>query len=162
LIPPVSTWREHLVALLRRAWTLPVVFFVVIGPWLAWSPYDMYDDVWRWSAGQGSTGYQIWGWGASNYVLGLGWVSDRFEYWPFLLPEIIVCLPLLLFLLWRQVRSNTIGMMLYGYIILLLAYSYVSRFFQPNYLGFMLGILTLAVLINDASQTSSERIEYVE
>jgi hypothetical protein len=53
------------------------------------------------------------------------------------------------------------GMMLYGYVILLLAFSYISRFFQPNYLGFMLGVLTLAVLINNAPQTSlQERIEH--
>jgi hypothetical protein len=149
LIPPVTTWRVHLLTLLRRAWTLPAVALLIIGPWFVWSPAAMYDDVWRWAAGQGDTGYQIWGWGASNYVLGLGWVADRFAYWPFIIPEMIVSIPLLIFLLWRQVQTNTMGMMLYGYVVLLLAFSYVSRFFQPNYVGFMLGILALAVLIND-------------
>jgi hypothetical protein len=149
LIPPLTTWRSHVISLLRRAWTLPLVSLLFIGPWFVWNPGAMYDDVWRWSAGQGSTGYQIWGWGASNYVLGLGWVADRFEYWPFIIPELIVGLPLLGFLLWRQARSNTMGVMLYSYVVLLLAFSYVSRFLQPNYLGYMLGVLTLAMLVED-------------
>ena len=143
LIPPLTTWRDLFITLLRRVWTLALVVLLAIGPWFAWSPAAMYDDVWRWAAGQGATGYQIWGWCASNYVLGLGWVSDRFAYWPFIIPEIIICLPLLILLLWRQVRSNTMGMMLYGYVVFLLAFSYVSRFFQPNYLGYMLGVLAL-------------------
>ena len=135
--------------LLKRAWTLPAVLLLIVGPWFIWNPAAIYDDVWRWAAGQGDTGYQIWGWGASNYVLGLGWVSDRFAYWPFVIPQLLICAPLLILLLWRQVRANTMGMMLYGYVVLLLVYSYISRFFQPNYLGFMLGVLTLAVLVKE-------------
>jgi len=149
LIPPVATWRGHFVALLRRAWSLPAVALLIIGPWFIWNPNAMYDDVWRWSAGQGSTGYQIWGWGASNYVLAFGWVADRFEYWPFIIPGFIVSVPLLGLLLWRQVRHNSAKTMLYGYVVLLMAFFYVSRFLQPNYLGYMLGFLALAVMLDE-------------
>ena len=109
----------------------------------------MIDDVWRWSAGQGSTGYQIWGWGASNLVLAFGWVADRFEYWPFIIPELLISGPLLWFLLRRQVRHNTMNMMLYGYVVLLLTFFYLSRFLQPNYLGYLTAILTLAFTIDE-------------
>lgn len=149
LAPPLDTWRAHLITLLRRSWTLVAVIVFIIGPWLVWNPGAMIDDVWRWSAGVGSTGYQIWGWGASNYVLGLGWVSNRFEYWPFIIPGFIVTAPLLLFLLRRQARFNTIPTMLYGYVVLLFAFFYVSRFLQPNYLGYMLGFLALAMAITE-------------
>ena len=154
LFPAMSTWRNHFLTLLRQGWPLPVVFVLIVGPWFIWNAEAMYDDVWRWSAGLGPTGYQIWGWGASNYILGLGWVSDRFEYWPFMIPGLIVSVPLLLLLLWRQVHANTMSTMLYGYVILLLAYSYVSRFLQPNYLGYMLGCLVLAMTIDDHHQES--------
>jgi hypothetical protein len=149
LIPPPATWKGHLLTLLRRGWTLPVVALAVNGPWLAWNPAAMYDDVWRWSAGLGPTGYQIWGWGASNLVLAFGLVSDRFEYWPFIIPGALVGIPLMLLLLRRQARHNTIGLMLYGYAIFLAVFFYLSRFLQPNYLGFILAFLTLAVLVDD-------------
>jgi hypothetical protein len=149
LIPPPAGWRDLFMTALRRAWTLPIVLLLVVGPWFVWSPEAMYDDVWRWSSGQGSSGYQIWGWGASNYVLGLGLVSDRFDYWPFIIPGVVITIPLLWVLLKRQAQSNTLGVMLYGYVVLLLPFFYVSRFLQPNYLGYMLGILTLAMTITE-------------
>ncbi len=161
LIPPRSTWRGHVVVLLRRGWTLPVVALLIIGPWLAWNPEAMYDDVWRWSAGIGPTGYQIWGWGASNYILAFGWVTDRFDYWPFIIPGFIITLPLLLLLLWRQARDNRLGTMLYAYVILLFAFFYVSRFLQPNYLGYMLGFLALALTVD--RRASDDAVEsYIE
>ncbi|MFQ5613577.1 MAG: hypothetical protein ACE5H9_15745 [Anaerolineae bacterium] len=147
LLPPRRTWSAHLTALLRRAWTLPALFLLLTLPWFVWNPGAMYDDVWRWAAGQGETGYQIWGWGASNIVLGLGWVQDRFQYWPFIIPELLVSLPLLAFLLRRQARRNTVGAMLSGYVVLLLTFFFFSRFLQPNYLGYLLGFLTLAYFI---------------
>jgi len=149
LLRPRAPAGELLQTLLRRAWSLPVVLLLVIGPWFVWSPEAMYDDVWRWSSGQGSSGYQIWGWGASNYVLGFGLVSDRFDYWPFIIPGALVTLPLLWFLLRRQAQTNTLGVMLYGYVVLLLPFFYLSRFLQPNYLGYMLGLLALAMTVTE-------------
>jgi hypothetical protein len=147
LLPQRSAWPGLLMTLLRRAWPLPVVALLIIGPWFAWNPDAMYDDVWRWSAGQGETGYQIWGWGASNFVLAFGLVEDRFDYWPFIIPGAIVGLPLLWLLLKRQVQDNTAGAMLYGYVIFLFIFFYLSRFMQPNYLGYLLDFLALAYLI---------------
>lgn len=157
MIPPPTRWLHLLKTLWQRAWSLPLVMLLIVGPWFVWSPAAMYDDVWRWSSGQGESGYQIWGWGASNYVLAFGWVSDRFEYWPFIIPGAIIAVPLLIFLLWRQAKENTIGTMLYAYVVLLFAFFYVSRFMQPNYLGYILGFLALAMTIHD-----ERRDNYVE
>ncbi|MEM7348256.1 MAG: hypothetical protein AAF485_28850 [Chloroflexota bacterium] len=157
LIPPVGRWITLFRTLGQRAWPLPVAALLIIGPWFVWNPDAMYDDVWRWSAGIGPTGYQIWGWGASNYVLAFGWVADRFDYWPFIIPGAILSIPVFLLLLRRQLRTNTVEMMLYSYAIFLLAFFFVSRFLQPNYLGYMLGFLALAVTIN-----SEKEIDYVE
>ena len=144
LIPPLSSWGRRVSIILRRAWTLPVVALLIILPWFVWNPDAMIDDVWRWSSGQGETGYQIWGWGASNVVLALGLVENRFEYWPFTIPGAIIGFPLLLVLLWRQTKQNTMSRMLYGYALFLFIFFYLSRFMQPNYLGYILDCLVLA------------------
>ncbi len=154
-IPPVSRWGVLTKTALRRAWTLPVVALALIGPWLVWNPFAMYDDVWRWSTGQGETGYQIWGWGASNLVLAFGWVQNRFEYWPFIIPQTIIGLPLLVWLLYQQARRNTLGTMLWGYGIFLFAFFFLSRFMQPNYLGFAGSALALA-WFTDSSAVADE------
>jgi len=106
----------------------------------------MFDDVWRWASGTSATAYQIWGWGASNLVLMLGWVKGRFDYWPFWLPELLVGLPLLGWLLWRQLRQNDLARALWGYGLFLFAFLFVSRFLNENYLGYILACLALGTL----------------
>lgn len=132
--------------LLARGWPALIPFLLLVGPYLLWNPAAFYDDVWRWSNGQGEHGYQIWGWGAANFVLALGWVSDRFDQWPFLLFEALLALPLLLWFLWRQWRANTLSMACWHYAIFLFAFFYGSRFLNENYLGFILAFMAVGVL----------------
>ena len=87
-------------------------------------------------------------------MLAFGWVSDRFEYWPFIVPGAIIAIPLLILLLWRQTTRNTLGAMLNAYVVLLFVFFYVSRFMQPNYLGYMLSFLALAFTIDDDRRIS--------
>jgi hypothetical protein len=151
-------WRKMLRAGrtgVARGWPALVVFAGVVGPYLLWDPFAFYDDVWRWSNGQGETGYQIWGWGASNFVLALGWVEGRFAPWPFLILEAILALPLLVWFLMRQWRHNTLAAACLHYGILLLAFFYGSRFLNENYLGYILAFLALGVLAGSPGYASS-------
>lgn len=131
--------------ILLRALPAMVAFGLILLPYILWNPGAFYDDVWRWSSGQGETGYQIWGWGFSNFVLALGWVPDRFSLWPFWLTELLVALPLLIWFLWRQQRANTLVNASWHYGVFLLAFFYASRFLNENYLGYILAFLALAI-----------------
>ena len=130
--------------LLRRGWPLVAVFVIVVGPWFVWSPAAMFDDIWRWSSGTAETPYQIRGWGLSNFVLAFSLVPNRLAYWPFWLTEIVIVTPILVALLFRQVRHNTLGTTLYHYVLLLFAFFYASRFLNENYLGYLLAFFAMA------------------
>lgn len=148
---PRDLWRWPW-AWLSRAWqagwpTLAVVVFIV-GPYAVWNPGALFDDVWRWSAGTSETAYQIWGWGASNLVLALGWVRDRFAYWPFWLTELLIGLPLMLALLKGQASDNTPARATWSYALFLLAFFFFSRFLNENYLGYILAFFVLGVLVD--------------
>lgn len=136
---------------LRRGWPALVVALLVVGPYFVWNPAAMFDDVWKWSAGTSATAYQIWGWGASNLLLALGWVKSRFDVWPFWLPELLVGVPLMAALLMRQWRENTLSRALWGYALFLFAFFFVSRFLNENYLGYIMAFLGLGALVLDAS-----------
>jgi hypothetical protein len=157
LIPAPGRWPLLAGHLGRRAWPLLLAVGLVVGPWLAWSPQAMFDDVWRWSAGTAGQAYQIRGWGLSNFVLALQWVPDRLAYWPFWAVEVVVTAPLLVFLLWRQRRRNTMGAMLYSYVMLLFAFFYVSRFLNENYLGYLAALLTLAWVVDGPEEATQNR-----
>jgi hypothetical protein len=148
---PADLWRRpH--AWLKRAgaavWPALVVVSLIVGPYLLWNPAAMFDDVWAWSNGASATAYQIWGWGASNLLLAFGLASSRFVYWPFWLPQLIFGLPLLLALLWHQIRENTPERALWGYAFFLLVFFFFSRFMNENYLGYVVAVLALGALMS--------------
>ncbi len=132
----------------RAAWAL-LAFALIVLPYALWDGWALYDDVWRWSNGQGETGYQIWGWGASNFVLLAGAVTNRFAQWPFQLLELLLAVPVLLWFIYRQMRVNTIANACWSYGIFLLIFFYGSRFLNENYLGYILAFLALGVLADE-------------
>lgn len=137
---------RYIPRILARVWPALLVFGLIVLPYVLWDPSAFYDDVWRWSSGQGETGYQIWGWGASNFVLALGWVPDRFGSWPFWLLEICLAVPLLLWFLHRQMTDNSLANACWHYAVLLFGFFYGSRFLNENYLGYILAFLAIGIL----------------
>ncbi len=142
--------------LAQRLWPALLLFSALIVPYIIWDPFAIYDDVWRWSSGQGETGYQIWGLGASNFVLALGLVSGRFAQWPFWALEVILALPTLLWFLYRQWRSNTLANACWHYGLFLLVFFYGSRFLNENYLAYILAFLALGFMTADPRRWHDE------
>lgn len=139
-------WGALIGQILRRSMWAILVFALLILPYVVWDPFAFYDDVWRWSNGQGETGYQIWGWGASNFVLAFGWVSNRFAQWPFWRLELLCALPVLLWFLNRQRRHNALAMACWHYGVFLLIFFYSSRFLNENYLSYILPFWALGMI----------------
>lgn len=143
-------WRDipaSLPAMLRRGWPAIVAFLVMVLPYLVWDAGAFVDDVWRWAAGTSETHYQIWGWGASNFVLAFGGLNSRFDSWPFWIPELIAGVAMLAWLGWRQARGNRIGNASWHYALFLLVFLYVSRFLNENYLGYVLAFLAMGYFL---------------
>jgi hypothetical protein len=136
--------RILVISLLRKAIPLLVVFAVLVLPFAVWDWGALVDDVWGWASGVAEVPYQIRGWGFANFVLGLGLVDSKLDYFPFWIPELFTCLPLLLFLLWKQAKTNTLGAVLYSYSALMFVFFYFSRFLNENYVGFILAFVALA------------------
>lgn len=157
----VLTWQTlpaTIVTIVRRLWPALVSFALLVLPYVVWDPFAFYDDIWRWSNGQGETGYQIWGWGASNFVLALAFVTDRFQLWPFWLLEVGLALPLLFWFLRRQQRVNTLGNACWHYGVFLLAFFYGSRFLNENYLGYILAFLLIGLVSQSSATVSSDQL----
>ena len=83
-------------------------------------------------------------------MLAFGGLSSRFDTWPFWIPELIVTVPLLIWLGWRQTRHNGVGAACWHYGLLLLGFLYVSRFLNENYLGYILAFLAMGYFIWDS------------
>lgn len=137
----------------RRLIPLPVVFLLLIVPYLIWDAPALLDDVWKWSSGASEIPYQIRGWGAAIWVLALGLVGSRLDYFAFWIPQALVCVPLILLQLRQQWRGllgqrTTAGIAPIAFHagILLFAYAFFSRFLNENYIGFIAALLAIGTL----------------
>lgn len=159
----VHSWQDipaSLPAMLRRGWPAVVAFLVIVVPYLVWDANAFVDDVWRWAAGTAETHYQIWGWGASNFVLAFGGLASRFDRWPFWIPELIAGIAMLAWLGWRQARGNRLADANWHYALFLLVFLYVSRFLNENYLGYVLAFFAMGYFLQ--RQKPSEDLELAE
>lgn len=120
----------------------PGVAFLVVTfvPFLVNDFAAFYDDVVRYNAGGAAWTYPISGMGFSALLLWLGVIEYRQADFPFAAIEIAVAAPVALWWLRRLWREPTMPILLTGYALSLLAFLFFGRYFQGNYLGYILAV----------------------
>ena len=147
----VATARPRTAGALGRA-LLPlgpaaVLLAVTFVPFLVNDWGAFYDDVVRYNAGGAAWSYPISGMGFSALLLWLGVIAYRQADFPFVAFEIAAAAPIALWSVVRLWRQPTIAWMLGGYAFTLLAFLFFGRYFQGNYLGYILAIATPIVFL---------------
>src|SRR5207253_2656704 len=120
--------------------TIPALVFLAVTfvPFLVNDWGAFYDDVVRYNAGGAAWTYPISGMGFSALLLALGVIEFRQADFPFAAIEIAVATPIALWWMWRLWKQPTLATMLTGYALTLLAFLFFGRYFQGNYLGYIL------------------------
>ena len=121
-----------------------IVAAIVLVPFLIWDAASFIDDTVSYIVGTSATSFPIKGWGLSTLLLTAGIIPSPESAFPFGILEAGVGLPLLVFLLARQRRENTLQQMWFGFALFSFGVQYVSRFFNDNYLVFILQSLVIA------------------
>jgi predicted membrane-bound dolichyl-phosphate-mannose-protein mannosyltransferase len=121
---------------------LPAVAFLAatFGPFLVNDWNAFYDDVVRYNAGGAAWTYPISGMGFSALLLWLGLIPYRQADFPFAALELAVATPIAIITLYRLWREPTVARLLAGYALTLLAFLFFGRYFQGNYLGYILAV----------------------
>src|SRR5437867_3669230 len=127
-------------ALWRPAWPAALVLAATFVPFLVNDFAAFYDDVVRYNAGGAAWTYPISGMGFSALLLALGVIEYRQADFPFAAVEVAVAAPIAAWWLVRLWRRPTIATLLSGYALALLAFLFFGRYFQGNYLGFILAV----------------------
>jgi hypothetical protein len=166
IMPFVAVWllatrRPHT---LREAWDVlrrplwPATLFLAITflPFLINDFAAFYDDVVRYNAGGAAWTYPISGMGFSALLLWLGVIEFRQADFPFAAIEIAVATPIALWWMWRLWKRPALDTLLVGYALTLLAFLFFGRYFQGNYLGYILAVAT-PVLVMRAEATRAKR-----
>jgi len=134
--------RELMAGVIRTWWPSAIFLAVIFLPFLINDFGAFYDDVVRYNAGGAAWSYPISGIGFSALLLALGAIPNPQADFPFAAIEVAVATPLAAWWLVRLWRDPTLPVMLTGYALTLLAFLFFGRYFQGNYLGYILAVAT--------------------
>jgi hypothetical protein len=134
--------------LFKQAYPLVLIIIILILPFLIWDVHSFTEDIFNWDEAYPLGGTP--GFGFANLMLYTGY--SKSDYFPFKYLQLILGLPLLYFLIKRQLKNNTINLMLVNYGFLSLTLLYFSRFLHDNYIGYVFSIFCLAFFANKRNQ----------
>lgn len=139
--------------LLSRELAVFAAFIVAIFlPFLIWDGHAMLNDILSFHAGTTGQPYPLRGdagYGFANLVLHFGLVDSVTGYFPFTLYQVVFTLPLLGWLLFRQVRGNSLDTMLAGYTMMLFTFLFFGRYMAGNYIGLILSLLAVSYFMSE-------------
>ena len=142
--PPGRSRPRDLLGMWSALWPPlgPAAIFLAVSflPFLVADFPAFYDDVVLYNAGGAAWSYPISGMGFSALLLALGAIPNPQADFPFVLFEAAVAAPIAAYFVVRLWRQPTVPLMLGGYALTLLAFLFFGRYFQGNYLGYILAV----------------------
>jgi len=144
-------------ALWRPLAPAAVFFAVSFLPFLIADFPAFYDDVVRYNAGGAAWSYPISGMGFSALLLAVGAIPNPQADFPFALVEAVVALPIAAYFVVQLWRRPSLPLMLGGYALTLLAFLFFGRYFQGNYLGYILAVASPILFLRDPGGQRSRR-----
>jgi hypothetical protein len=167
LMPFVAVWllatrrprtlREAWDTLWRPLWPATLFLAITFLPFLINDFAAFYDDVVRYNAGGAAWTYPISGMGFSALLLSLGVIEFRQADFPFAAIEIAVATPIALWWMWKLWQRPTLATLLTGYALTLLAFLFFGRYFQGNYLGYILAVATPVMFLRAEAKVPVKR-----
>lgn len=120
----------------------PIILFIltfglIVFPFLAWNFKAFFDSTVLYLSGSASHSYPISGYGLGMVLYEFNFVKSLNQYYPFLIWQIIIGLPVLIFLLVYLKRFPNISRLILVYGIFLFVFWYLSRYFNNSHLGYL-------------------------
>jgi hypothetical protein len=144
---PRQSALKVILQLLKRTYLLPVIFLLIMLPFILWNPVAFYQDTYAYPAGTLTTSYPINGYGLSVLFYKMGLVKNLTDYLPMWVIQIPITLLLFYLFIKKQIQDNNLARMIGNYAILILVYWLFSRFFHDNYVGFVSQLLLIAYFL---------------
>jgi Glycosyltransferase family 87 len=112
-------------------------------PFALADPRALWDDTVRYGTGT----YSIQGYGLAPLLVRAGILHGHHAGYPFALVVLLLWLPVTAWLLWNQIRSNTLWVGAAGFAISIFLLLFLARVFHPSYLVWPLAGVALAALL---------------
>ncbi len=144
-----GVWFTKIKFVLRNTWPLFLTLGFIFLPFLIWDFSSFVDDTIKYLAGTAFQSYPIAGIAFSSLVFKIGLIKSTSAYFPFWIPQLLLGLPFLYFLIKWQRKTNALSVSIFAATFLLLVFWYFSRYFYPYYLGTISTFLILAYFLEE-------------
>lgn len=120
------------------------VVVVIVAPFLVWDGKAFIDSTVGYLSGTVPHSYPISGYGFGMVLKSLNFIPDVNAYFPFILLQVIVCMPLFYFLSKLLKKNTSIKVLILTYALLLFVFWYFSRYFNNSHIGYISTLLIIA------------------
>ncbi len=147
LLPRPLNWQSAR-TVLRQMLPMFIAVVVVLAPFVIWDLRAFVDDTVLYLMGATEHSFPIKGWGFSTLLLATGLMPSVEARFPFGILEALFGIPVLVLLLRWQWRVNTLRQVWIGFAVFSFVVQYFSRFFNDNYVIFVLQALVIGALMS--------------
>lgn len=150
---------QRIMKIFKKILPFIVISILIFTPFLIWGFNDFIDDIYRYPTGSIETCLPMVGYGLSHLIYKAGLVKSIWDYFPFWIIQIIICLPLLYYLIKKQRDNNSLSWLLASYGLFLFVFWFFSRVFNDNYISFLSLVFLVSFLTEEKeSQNNHERL----
>lgn len=121
-----------------------LTFGIMILPFLLWDAQAFLDSTFFYLSGSSANSYPISGYGLGKFLNQIGVIADIHQYYPFVIWQILIGLPLIIFLIRFLKEATTVSRLILAYGIFLFVFWYLSRYFNNSHLGYLSMIFVTA------------------
>ncbi len=121
-----------------------ITFLVITLPFILWNTKAYFDSTIFFLSGNVVNSYPIAGYGFGKLLNQMGIIKDVHSYYPFWIWQILLGLPVMIYLIRWLKKENSIQRLILSYAIFLFIFWYFSRYFNNSHLGYISIILMTA------------------
>jgi uncharacterized membrane protein len=143
---------------LKSVLPFAITFILIILPFFLWDQKAFLDSTVFYLSGNVTHSYPISGYGLGALLNQFGFIKDVNQYYPFVIWQIIIGLPLMGYLIFYLMRNPVVSRLILIYGIFLFVFWYLSRYFNNSHLGY-LSVVIISAYFWPNEDTKSSKTE---
>lgn len=122
---------------IKRLVLFTITILVIVLPFFLWNPKAFIDSTVLYLSGNTLHSYPISGYGFGILFHQLGYIQDLNSQYPFVIWQVVIIIPLLIFLVVLLKKNTNIKILIFTYGVLAFVYWYFSRYFNNSHMGYL-------------------------
>lgn len=130
--------------LLKTIGVFAGTFGIIVLPFFFWDPKAFIDSTILYLSGNTEHAYPISGYGFGMLLNQFGIIKNTKDNFPFIIFQILICAPLLFYLINYLRKKNSVKTLILVYTIFLSIFWYFSRYFNNSHIAYISILITMA------------------